>query len=72
MVKRFESSVWTTGYSIMSIIRKSAKNRHFVHRVFDDFRSSETTQACKQGRAATVRLRCNPTEAAKDLITLPR
>uniref|UniRef100_A0A3Q3VQ33 MRH domain-containing protein n=1 Tax=Mola mola TaxID=94237 RepID=A0A3Q3VQ33_MOLML len=35
------------------------------------FRSSETTQACKQGRSATVRLRCNPTVTATDLITLP-
>nr|XP_020503966.1 UPF0577 protein KIAA1324 homolog [Labrus bergylta] len=35
------------------------------------YRSSETTQACKQGRSATVRLRCNPTVTAEDLITLP-
>lgn len=35
-------------------------------------RSSETTLACKEGRSATVRLRCNPAVAAKDLITLPR
>lgn len=40
--------------------------------VRDDFRSSETTLACKQGRAATIRLRCNPAVTAKDLITLPR
>lgn len=35
------------------------------------YKSSETTQACKQGRSATIRLRCNPTVAATDLITLP-
>ncbi|CAJ1085315.1 endosome/lysosome-associated apoptosis and autophagy regulator 1 [Xyrichtys novacula] len=35
------------------------------------YKSSETTQGCKQGRTATVRLRCNPSVAAKDLITLP-
>ncbi|TMS15810.1 UPF0577 protein [Larimichthys crocea] len=35
------------------------------------YKSSETTQACKQGRSATIRLRCNPTVTAKDLITLP-
>ncbi|XP_026189393.1 UPF0577 protein KIAA1324 [Mastacembelus armatus] len=35
------------------------------------YKSSETTQACKNGRSATIRLRCNPTVAAKDHITLP-
>lgn len=35
-------------------------------------RSSVSTQACKEGRSATVRLRCNPAVSAKDLITLPR
>lgn len=35
------------------------------------FRSSETTQACKHGRSATVRLRCNPMQTAKDLIKPP-
>ncbi|XP_074537855.1 endosome/lysosome-associated apoptosis and autophagy regulator 1 [Halichoeres trimaculatus] len=35
------------------------------------YKSSETTQACKEGRSATVRLRCNPAVTAKDLITLP-
>uniref|UniRef100_A0A671YMD3 Endosome-lysosome associated apoptosis and autophagy regulator 1 n=1 Tax=Sparus aurata TaxID=8175 RepID=A0A671YMD3_SPAAU len=34
-------------------------------------RSSETTQACKQGRSAAIRLRCNPTVTTKDLIMLP-
>lgn len=61
-----------TGYSVMSSNREKGKKKttviHFIH----DFRSSETTQACKRGRSATVRLRCNPTQAAKDLITLPR
>lgn len=38
----------------------------------DVCRSSETTQACKQGRSATIRLRCNPTMTAKDHIMLPR
>lgn len=38
----------------------------------DVSRSSETTQACKQGRSTTIRLRCNPTVTSKDLITLPR
>ncbi|XP_072306191.1 endosome/lysosome-associated apoptosis and autophagy regulator 1 [Eucyclogobius newberryi] len=36
------------------------------------YRSSEKTQACKQGRAATVRMRCNPTVSATDQITTPR
>ncbi|XP_054905643.1 endosome/lysosome-associated apoptosis and autophagy regulator 1 [Poeciliopsis prolifica] len=35
------------------------------------YKSSDTTQACKQGRSATVRLRCNPTANIKDPITLP-
>ncbi|XP_034551334.1 UPF0577 protein KIAA1324 homolog [Notolabrus celidotus] len=35
------------------------------------YKSSVTTQACKQGRSATVRLRCNPAVTMKDLITLP-
>uniref|UniRef100_A0A3Q3K1M4 MRH domain-containing protein n=1 Tax=Monopterus albus TaxID=43700 RepID=A0A3Q3K1M4_MONAL len=35
------------------------------------YKSSETTQACKQGRSATIRLRCNPTVTAKDQFTLP-
>ncbi|GLD45997.1 UPF0577 protein [Lates japonicus] len=35
------------------------------------YKSSETTQACKRGRSATIRLRCNPTVTAKDHITLP-
>ncbi|KAG7220725.1 hypothetical protein INR49_017839, partial [Caranx melampygus] len=35
------------------------------------YTSSEKTQACKQGRSATIRLRCNPTVTAKDDITLP-
>ncbi|XP_073325576.1 endosome/lysosome-associated apoptosis and autophagy regulator 1 [Pagrus major] len=35
------------------------------------YKSSETTQACKQGRSAAIRLRCNPTVTTKDLITLP-
>ncbi|KAI3356840.1 hypothetical protein L3Q82_003494 [Scortum barcoo] len=35
------------------------------------YKSSETTQACKQGRSSTIRLRCNPTVTAKDLIKLP-
>ncbi|XP_032429216.1 UPF0577 protein KIAA1324 [Xiphophorus hellerii] len=35
------------------------------------YKSSDTTQACKQGRSATVRLRCNPTANIEDLITLP-
>ncbi|KAM7404642.1 hypothetical protein PAMP_011972 [Pampus punctatissimus] len=35
------------------------------------YKSSETTQACKQGRSATIRLRCDPTVTVKDHITLP-
>ncbi|XP_071374241.1 endosome/lysosome-associated apoptosis and autophagy regulator 1 isoform X1 [Centroberyx affinis] len=35
------------------------------------YRSSETTQACKDGRLTTIRLRCDPTVTAKDHITLP-
>ncbi|XP_028309712.1 UPF0577 protein KIAA1324 [Gouania willdenowi] len=35
------------------------------------YRSSDVTQACKQGRAATIRLRCNPTVTIKDHIKLP-
>ncbi|XP_047426861.1 endosome/lysosome-associated apoptosis and autophagy regulator 1 [Mugil cephalus] len=35
------------------------------------YKSSDATQACKQGRSATVRLRCSPTVTAKDHITLP-
>ncbi|KAM9829175.1 endosome/lysosome-associated apoptosis and autophagy regulator 1 [Syngnathus typhle] len=35
------------------------------------FRSAETTQACKRGRTATIRLRCDPSMSAKDLITPP-
>ncbi|XP_055014789.1 endosome/lysosome-associated apoptosis and autophagy regulator 1-like [Boleophthalmus pectinirostris] len=35
------------------------------------YRSTDKTQACKQGRAATVRMRCNPAVSAKDQITTP-
>ncbi|CAG07479.1 unnamed protein product, partial [Tetraodon nigroviridis] len=35
------------------------------------FRSSVSTLACKEGRSASVRLRCNPAVSAKDLITVP-
>ncbi|XP_028265499.1 UPF0577 protein KIAA1324 isoform X2 [Parambassis ranga] len=35
------------------------------------YKSSDTTQACKHGRSASIRLRCNPTVTAKDHITLP-
>ncbi|KAK5894556.1 hypothetical protein CesoFtcFv8_011238 [Champsocephalus esox] len=35
------------------------------------YKSSETTQACKEGRSATIRLRCNPTVTAEDHIMLP-
>uniref|UniRef100_A0A665U180 Si:ch211-163l21.8 n=1 Tax=Echeneis naucrates TaxID=173247 RepID=A0A665U180_ECHNA len=35
------------------------------------YKSSEKTQTCKQGRSATIRLRCDPTVTAKDHITLP-
>lgn len=41
-------------------------------RVWDVSRSTETTQTCKRGRSATIRLRCNPTVTVKDHITLPR
>lgn len=44
----------------------------YCRHVCDVSRSSETTQACKQGRSAAVRLRCNPTVTTKDLIMLPR
>ncbi|KAM9342750.1 endosome/lysosome-associated apoptosis and autophagy regulator 1 [Pholidichthys leucotaenia] len=35
------------------------------------FKSGDTTQACKRGRSATIRLRCNPIMTTKDHITLP-
>ncbi|KAL6119742.1 elapor1 [Pungitius sinensis] len=35
------------------------------------YKSSETTQACKQGRSGAIRLRCDPSVTEKDLITLP-
>ncbi|XP_061908878.1 endosome/lysosome-associated apoptosis and autophagy regulator 1 [Entelurus aequoreus] len=35
------------------------------------YKSTETTQACKQGRSATLRLRCDPAVSATDHITLP-
>uniref|UniRef100_A0A3P8TR15 Endosome-lysosome associated apoptosis and autophagy regulator 1 n=1 Tax=Amphiprion percula TaxID=161767 RepID=A0A3P8TR15_AMPPE len=35
------------------------------------YKSSDTTQACKKGRSAAIRLRCNPSVTAKDHITLP-
>ncbi|KAM6924795.1 endosome/lysosome-associated apoptosis and autophagy regulator 1 [Xenentodon cancila] len=35
------------------------------------YKSIDTTQACKQGRSATIRLRCNPAVTAKDHITFP-
>lgn len=48
------------------------KFRPYCRHVYDVLRSSETTQACKQGRSAAIRLRCNPTVTTKDLIMLPR
>ena len=44
----------------------------YVCLVRDISRSSETTQTCKQGRSAAIRLRCDPALTAKDQITLPR
>ncbi|KAK5863489.1 hypothetical protein PBY51_000517 [Eleginops maclovinus] len=35
------------------------------------YKSSETTQACKKGRSATIRLRCNPIVTAENHIMLP-
>ncbi|XP_077463450.1 endosome/lysosome-associated apoptosis and autophagy regulator 1 isoform X1 [Stigmatopora argus] len=35
------------------------------------YKSTETTQACKGGRSATVRLRCDPEMSATDRISLP-
>ncbi|XP_019716362.1 UPF0577 protein KIAA1324 [Hippocampus comes] len=35
------------------------------------YKSTETTQACKGGRSATIRLRCEPAMSAVDHITLP-
>ena len=35
-------------------------------------RASETTQACKQGRSTTIRMRCDPTVTASHQISLPR
>ncbi|TNN82881.1 UPF0577 protein [Liparis tanakae] len=35
------------------------------------YKSSETTQACKHGRSATIRLRCSPSVTDKDHITMP-
>ncbi|XP_062283027.1 endosome/lysosome-associated apoptosis and autophagy regulator 1 [Scomber scombrus] len=35
------------------------------------YKSREATQACKRGRSATIRLRCDPTMNVKDHITLP-
>ncbi|XP_030640294.1 UPF0577 protein KIAA1324 [Chanos chanos] len=35
------------------------------------YRARETTQACKNGRSTYIRLRCDPTVALKDQISLP-
>ncbi|XP_017323848.2 endosome/lysosome-associated apoptosis and autophagy regulator 1 [Ictalurus punctatus] len=35
------------------------------------YRASETTQACKNGRSSSIRLRCDPTVMAMDQISLP-
>ncbi|XP_061644607.1 endosome/lysosome-associated apoptosis and autophagy regulator 1 [Phyllopteryx taeniolatus] len=35
------------------------------------YKSAETTQACKRGRSATIRLRCDPAMGATDRIMLP-
>ncbi|CAL8368427.1 unnamed protein product [Lota lota] len=35
------------------------------------YRSSEMTQACKQGRSTTIRMRCDPTVTARHQISLP-
>ncbi|XP_051758344.1 endosome/lysosome-associated apoptosis and autophagy regulator 1 isoform X1 [Ctenopharyngodon idella] len=35
------------------------------------YRSRETTQACKNGRSTSIRLRCDPTVTGKDHISLP-
>ncbi|XP_069797904.1 endosome/lysosome-associated apoptosis and autophagy regulator 1-like isoform X2 [Narcine bancroftii] len=36
------------------------------------FRSTESTQTCKNGRASTVRLRCNPTNVGSGTISVPK
>ncbi|XP_052460300.1 endosome/lysosome-associated apoptosis and autophagy regulator 1 isoform X1 [Carassius gibelio] len=35
------------------------------------YRSRETTQACKNGRSASIRLRCDPTVTLKNHVSLP-
>nr|XP_006628357.2 PREDICTED: UPF0577 protein KIAA1324 homolog [Lepisosteus oculatus] len=35
------------------------------------YRSVEVTKACKNGRATTIRLRCDPTESETNVLTLP-
>lgn len=35
-------------------------------------RSRETTQACKNGRSSSIRLRCDPSVTVKNYISLPR
>ncbi|KAI1893119.1 hypothetical protein AGOR_G00140630 [Albula goreensis] len=35
------------------------------------YRSAEVTQACKNGRTTTIRLRCDPTVMEKDQLSLP-
>lgn len=35
------------------------------------YKSSDATQSCKQGRSATVRMRCDPTVTTKNRIMLP-
>ncbi|KAG9332366.1 hypothetical protein JZ751_015009 [Albula glossodonta] len=35
------------------------------------YRSAEVTQACKNGRTTTIRLRCDPTVTEKDQLSLP-
>uniref|UniRef100_A0AAR2KH90 MRH domain-containing protein n=1 Tax=Pygocentrus nattereri TaxID=42514 RepID=A0AAR2KH90_PYGNA len=35
------------------------------------YRARETTQACKNGRSASIRLRCDPTVTAMDQLTAP-
>lgn len=70
-------NIWCWNWLITCLIRKYDWKPKIERMTWwkcccDVSRSSETTQACKQGRSTTVRLRCNPTVTAKDLITPPR
>ncbi|KAM6977768.1 endosome/lysosome-associated apoptosis and autophagy regulator 1 [Aplochiton taeniatus] len=61
-----------TTLSQISSLEQSFPSGSSLPDVIFYYRSSETTQACQNGRSTTIKLRCDPRITATNQITLPR